>query len=122
MEFSGKVLVVDDSPDIREALSSFLELLGYSVVRAADGMEALAALKAEGDITLVISDLMMPRMDAFGLSAAMRGDETLRRIPLVLMSASHSPEKAAAQMGAIACLGKPFDIQDLVSLLQRCPL
>ena len=62
----GKILVVDDDPDIREAVSMILESQGYEVVTACDGIEALDTLKADRP-NLMILDLLMPRMDGFGV-------------------------------------------------------
>ncbi|MFC2052016.1 response regulator transcription factor [Chloroflexota bacterium] len=62
----GKILVVDDDPDIREAVAMILESQGYEVVTARDGIEGLATLKAENP-DLMILDLMMPKMDGFAV-------------------------------------------------------
>lgn len=62
----GKILVVDDDPDILDAVAMILESQGYNVVTARDGLEGLANLKAEHP-DLMILDLMMPKMDGFGV-------------------------------------------------------
>jgi len=62
----GKILVVDDDPDILEALTMILESQGYQVVTARDGLEGLATLKAENP-DLMILDLLMPKMDGFAV-------------------------------------------------------
>lgn len=61
-----KILLVDDDPDIREALTMILESRGYQTVTASDGIECLAALRAE-EPDLMIIDLLMPKMDGFAL-------------------------------------------------------
>jgi len=61
-----KILVVDDDPDILDATTMILESQGYQVVTARDGIEGLAVLKAENP-DLMILDLMMPKMDGFGV-------------------------------------------------------
>ena len=61
-----KILVVDDDPDIRDAVTMILESQGYEVVTACDGIEGLATLKAENP-DVIILDLMMPKMDGFGV-------------------------------------------------------
>ena len=61
-----KILLVDDDPDIREALTMILESRGYQIVTACDGIECLAALRAE-EPDLMIIDLLMPKMDGFAL-------------------------------------------------------
>ncbi len=63
---SDKILVVDDDPDIREALTMILEAQGYQVATAKDGAEGLASLKAQKP-DLMILDLLMPRMDGFAV-------------------------------------------------------
>jgi two-component system alkaline phosphatase synthesis response regulator PhoP len=62
----GKILVVDDDPDILDALTMILESQGYQVVTARDGIEALANLKAESP-DLMMLDLLMPKMDGFAV-------------------------------------------------------
>jgi DNA-binding response OmpR family regulator len=62
----GKILVVDDDPDILDAVTMILESQGYAVVTARDGIEGLATLKAEHP-DLMILDLMMPKMDGFAV-------------------------------------------------------
>jgi two-component system alkaline phosphatase synthesis response regulator PhoP len=62
----GKILVVDDDPDILDAVTMILESQGYQVVTARDGIEGLATLKAEHP-DLMILDLMMPKMDGFAV-------------------------------------------------------
>ena len=62
----GKILVVDDDPDILDAVAMILESQGYEVVTARDGIEGLATLKAENP-DLMILDLMMPKMDGFAV-------------------------------------------------------
>jgi len=66
-----KILVVDDDSDIREALTMVLESRGYQVVTAQDGIEGLACLKAEKP-NLMILDLLMPKMDGFGVMKELR--------------------------------------------------
>ncbi|MFC1914502.1 response regulator transcription factor [Chloroflexota bacterium] len=62
----GKILVVDDDPDILDAVTMILESQGYTVVTAHDGLEGLVNLKAESP-DLMILDLMMPKLDGFGV-------------------------------------------------------
>jgi DNA-binding response OmpR family regulator len=62
----GKILVIDDDPDILDAVAMILESQGYKVVTARDGIEGLATLKAENP-DLMILDLMMPKMDGFAV-------------------------------------------------------
>ena len=84
---SGVVLVVDDDTDLRESLEILLSSRGYDVVTAADGVQALAWLRANSTVPcLVLLDLMMPGMDGFALHAAMASDPDLAEIPVVVIT------------------------------------
>ena len=108
---SPLVLVVDDDPDILEAVSEILEGEGYRVARARHGVEALDRVEAERP-DLVLLDLMMPVMDGVGFARALR--ERGDAIPTVVISAEGSPNRAQA-VGAQGFLAKPFDIDALLS-------
>lgn len=112
------VLVVDDEFGIGEVLESVLTDAGHDVVLAVNGKQALAKL-AEDEITLVISDLMMPVMDGATLFAAIRGDPALDGVKFVLMSSL--PESAAADKvtGYDAFLRKPFRIPEVMATVTR---
>ncbi|MFH1487098.1 MAG: response regulator [Chloroflexota bacterium] len=71
MEKSPKILIVDDDPDIREAISAVLESQSYEVVQAANGEEGLAKIKDERP-DLMILDLLMPKMDGFAVCRALQ--------------------------------------------------
>ncbi len=84
---SGKILVIDDDPDILEALSMILESQGYQVVTARDGISGLASLKAEKP-DLMILDLLMPKMDGFAVCKELQDPRwaKLRNIPILVLS------------------------------------
>ncbi|MEQ6903262.1 ATP-binding protein [Nocardioides sp. YIM 152588] len=104
------VLVVDDTTIPRVALARGVEREGHRVLQAADGREALRVL-AEQPVDMVLLDLVMPDLDGFGVLEAMRADPALRRIPVLVVSASEATEDVARAigMGAIDCLPKPFE-------------
>ena len=83
----GKVLVVDDDPDILDAVSMILESRGYQVVTARDGIEALATLKAETP-DLMILDLLMPKMDGFAVLRELQDGRwsNYRQTPILVLS------------------------------------
>jgi two-component system chemotaxis sensor kinase CheA len=115
------VLVAEDSITSRTLLKNILESAGYPVTTAVDGAEALAALRA-GEFGLVVSDIDMPRLDGFGLTAAIRADERLARLPVVLVSARETREdrERGVDVGASAYLVKSsFDQSDLLSVVAR---
>lgn len=102
------VLVVDDEPDVSFLLKIILEAEGFEVREAADGLEAMEVC-ARGGIDVVITDLMMPRMNGNELIRSMRATEGLAAIPILAVSA-RSDEVA----GADAVISKPFSSQDLI--------
>ena len=83
-----KILVVDDDFDVLEALTMILESQGYEVITAKDGIEGLACLKAEKP-DLMILDLMMPKMDGFGVLKELREPmwEEIRDVPILVLTA-----------------------------------
>ncbi|MCC6747093.1 MAG: response regulator [Deltaproteobacteria bacterium] len=115
------VLVVDDSATTRALGKSILEAAGYAVRLAVDGADALRVL-AEGGVELVISDVEMPRMDGFELTATIRSTEALRHLPVVLLTARDSVEDRARgrAVGADAYMVKAeFDPLRLLDTLAR---
>jgi len=111
------VLVVDDDPDILEAIADILETEGYRVARARHGGEALARV-AEERPSLILLDLMMPVMDGPAFAAALRSQEGGDRIPVVVISADGNAERAE-RVQAQAFLAKPFDIDALLAQAAR---
>ena len=83
----GKILVVDDDPDILEAVTMILESQDYEVVTARDGVEGLATLKAEMP-DLMILDLMMPKMDGWGVCKELQDPRwsKYRNIPILILT------------------------------------
>src|SRR5690606_9614853 len=86
-----EILVVEDSRTQAEQLRHLLETHGYTVGIAGNGRQALAAMR-EARPALVISDIVMPEMDGYQLCRAIRRDETLRDIPVVLVTSLSSPQ------------------------------
>ena len=112
------VLVVEDDPDLREALSDLIaQRLGARVLDAADGAEALA-LAAEERPDLVLTDWSMPRMGGAGLLRALRADPRTRAVPIVLFSGA-ADRSTAVEMGFDGYLSKPFGLSSLLPLLER---
>jgi CheY-like chemotaxis protein len=109
---SPLVLVVDDDPDILEAVSEILEGEGYRVARAANGAEALARVEAERPGAILL-DLVMPVMDGFAFARTLRA-RAGAPVPVVVISADGSPDRAA-DLDAYAYLAKPFDVDALLA-------
>jgi CheY-like chemotaxis protein len=106
------ILVVDDEPVIRELLVQVLRDEGYATVTAGDGVAALESLES-GDIDLVLTDTMMPRLDGVALIRTMRKRPVLNTMPVVLLSAAGRP--ALDGMGDCVFLPKPFDLTSLLA-------
>jgi two-component system response regulator MprA len=114
------LLVVDDDLDIRDALQDVLELEGYAVLLAADGLEALAQLRqVESPPRLILLDLMMPRMDGFAFREALLKEEHLSGIPVLVASADLDVKGAAEGLGVAGWLRKPLDLSELLSTVKR---
>ncbi|NMO18290.1 response regulator [Pyxidicoccus fallax] len=114
------LLVVDDDLDIRDALQDVFELEGYAVLLAADGLEALTQLRqVETPPHLILLDLMMPRMDGFAFREALRRDESLSGIPVLVASADLDVKGAAEGLGVAGWLRKPLDLSELLSTVKR---
>jgi CheY-like chemotaxis protein len=111
------VLVVDDDLDVRETIRDVVTLIGRSVVTAEDGEAALRALEQLLERPcLILLDLAMPVMDGWQVLRAIRRDDKLARVPVVVISAhagTHPPE------GATALLRKPVDLHVLVDTVRQ---
>lgn len=118
----GKIiLVVEDSITARTLLKNILEGAGYEVRTAVDGVDALTALKTES-VDLVVSDIEMPRMDGFNLTAKIRSEKKLAEMPVVLVTALESREdrERGIDAGANAYIVKSsFDQSNLLEVVGR---
>ncbi|MBF5041270.1 response regulator [Aggregicoccus sp. 17bor-14] len=113
------VLVVDDDPDILEALSEILEAEGFEIRRARNGKEALERLEPDAP-QLILLDLMMPVMDGWEFAQRMRQrPPEIARIPIIVLSADRNVGSKATDLGAVGHLAKPFELNDLLELVRR---
>ena len=112
MGASAKILVVDDDPDMREALQMILESGGYIVVMAEDGEQCLAKLKEEQP-DLLILDLLMPRMDGFEVCKALKDPRYAKyaRMPIIILS---SVQEGVSQRRYELETGVRLDVDDYV--------
>ena len=108
---SKEVLVIDDEPAVRDVLKRILQQSGYIVTCAVDGREALELVHAGGAPDLIILDLNMPVMSGFEVLSAMRVNPKWEKIPVIVMSGTKG--FSAGHLGVIACIEKPFDIEDV---------
>jgi len=115
------VLVAEDSITSRTLLKNILESSGFLVATAIDGSDALAQLKT-GSFDIVISDVEMPRLDGFGLTAAIRGDSRWAATPVVLVTGleSRADRERGIEVGANAYVVKSsFDQGSLLEVIQK---
>jgi signal transduction histidine kinase len=111
---AGRVLVVDDDPDIRALVIEVLRDTGLTVASARDGEEALAeARRMRPDVILL--DKLMPGMDGTEFASVYRA--TGRAAPIIAFCAARDAAQWAAAIGAVSYIGKPFDVKDLERLI-----
>lgn len=114
------ILIIEDEAPIRDNLRQLLQLEGYAVLEAADGISGVeAALASRPD--LILCDILMPGVDGYGVLAELRGTPELTAIPFVFLTASASLEdrSQALKRGADDYLIKPVKIADLLAAIKQ---
>ncbi|MCY1082938.1 response regulator [Archangium lansingense] len=110
------ILVVDDDPDMQDVMALALESGSYQVCRASNGQEALERV-AERAPDLILLDMRMPVMDGWAFAAELRrryGDRT----PIVVCTAAEDVQRRAREIDAVGCLSKPFELDELLRLVE----
>jgi diguanylate cyclase (GGDEF)-like protein len=118
MEPESNILVVDDNPDKLHLLESALKLAGYRVTTATDGDEALAAIESYQP-DLVITDVMMPRMNGYELAQRIRANPRTKFIPVIMQTAAGRRVEDLRRASEVGALGYITDPTDLDLLLAR---
>jgi two-component system, chemotaxis family, chemotaxis protein CheY len=118
-----RALVVDDSRAMRSIISKILARLGFEVVQAADGVEALATLPTGAPVDVVLSDWNMPEMNGLEFVKALRADPKFARVVVVMVTTETHIEQmmTALEAGANEYIMKPFTaevIEDKLRMLQ----
>ena len=110
-----KILIIEDETDIRELLTYNLELEGFDVVGAANGEEALRALRSE-PVQLVVLDLMLPDVSGLEICRYIRRDSNLSRLPVIMLTAKGEEVDRIVgfELGADDYVTKPFNIRETV--------
>ena len=118
MKKIGRVMVVDDEENIREVLSNYLESLGYQVLTAEDGQDALSKFEP-GVFDLIVSDLLMPTIDGLELLKKVR--ERDKDVIFLMITGYPSIETAveAIKKGAYDYITKPFHMEDVKLRIER---
>ena len=110
------ILVVDDEPEMVELVAMALDDGRVAVLTAGDGLEALEIAREERP-RLVLTDVMMPRMDGVELCRCLREDPATRDTAVLLMTAARHRDLSGCD--AVGILRKPFDLGDLVAMVRR---
>lgn len=116
---NSKIMIVDDDPDLRQALRLRLRANHYDTVNAMDGYSAIAmAYKEQPD--LIILDLGLPAGDGFVVLDRLQKDDKLSTIPVIVLTARdpQSSERSALQAGAAAFFQKPADNAELLEVIR----
>jgi CheY-like chemotaxis protein len=115
------VLVVDDDPDLRATVAEILDLEGCDVEQATNGAEALEQIEAAPPCVILL-DMRMPVLDGWGVARELRARGI--EVPIVVMTAAQDAGRWAREIDADAFLAKPFDLDDLLTVVSRfaqCP-
>jgi two-component system cell cycle response regulator DivK len=115
-----KILYIEDHPAQRDIMAQMLELSGYEVAVASDGLDGLEQVRSWGP-DLVLMDLRMPRMDGFEATRELRKDPTTAKIPIIAISAwaSAKHKERALEAGANEHFTKPVDLSKLLDTINR---
>jgi CheY-like chemotaxis protein len=113
---NGPILIVEDIPHILELLEVTLKFKGYDVMTARNGDEALELIGTDPPV-LILTDILMPRLDGYALAQAVRSNPETRHIPVIFISATFiTPEdkEFALSLGAVRFLEKPIEASELL--------
>jgi CheY-like chemotaxis protein len=114
------VLLVEDDPDIREAIGDVLQEEGYTVEMADTGQQALDRLRGGDRLPdVILLDLMMPVMDGWKFRQEQKQHPAWEAIPVIVLSAVGNTQERAESIGASGCLRKPLDIDELLDMLEK---
>jgi len=116
----AKIVIAEDEPDIRALITFTLRFAGHEVVSAANGAEAVDAVRREKP-DIVLLDVRMPRLTGYEACRRLKADEATRDIPIVFLSAKgqEAEVKEGLEAGAIDYILKPFAPDQLISRLQE---
>lgn len=115
-----RVLVIDDSEDMRVLLTILLESKGYHAEFSSNGREALRMLNSATELPdMILVDLQMPVMDGYSFIACQRRIPKLQKIPVIVMSGDDADLASRAKLNRLSVLRKPISIKSLMDVLER---
>ena len=115
----GRILVVDDEPDLIRVLEFGLKASGYTVEVASDGQEGLKkAREIKPDVILL--DLMLPKLDGYKVCRLLKFDDRFKHIPIIILSArtQEGDQTLALEMGANRFVTKPYDFAEILGYIE----
>ena len=115
---SGRVLIVDDSPDLRDAAAAFLRASSLEVETAVDGLDAIKKLERGFRPDVILLDVVMPRIDGFAFRRWQLADPRFAKTPVVVLSGEYNPTRAERLIG-LSVISKPPDPDVLLKTIQR---
>jgi CheY-like chemotaxis protein len=113
-----KILVIDDEPNVVKMVRSRLETENYVVVAAFNGKEGLEKVKSERP-DLIILDILMPEMDGYTFVKEIRSNQSLKHIPIIILTAKDKMKDLFAMEGIKDYIVKPFKGEDLLEAVNR---
>jgi DNA-binding NarL/FixJ family response regulator len=115
-----KILIVDDDLGTRLSISDYLELSGYSVIMADNGQDGLAMVKANYP-DLIVTDIVMPRLNGYELVRQVRQQPHFRLLPVILLTARTKTQERILgyQSGCDLYLPKPFELEELAAAIRN---
>lgn len=118
--FQPKVIIVDDDRETREMLTLTLELEGFEVAQAANGLRLISILHVDRP-DVILLDVMMSWIDGFELCRSIKKNEEFRDIPVIFLSAKKTPEdvREGLEAGAVDYFTKPVDVEKLVARIRQ---
>lgn len=116
-----KVLIVDDSPSVRQQVGLALKQAGFSILEAVDGQDGVNKINQDRDIGMVICDVNMPRMNGLELVESVQRTPGRNGLPIVMLTTEGQPQlmQRAKKAGAKGWIVKPFKANLLVAAVQK---
>lgn len=115
-----KILIIDDEPSVIAILKTRLEAIGYEVVEAIDGEEALHQTEKEMP-DLIILDIMLPKIEGFKICRILKYDDRFKKIPIIMLTAKgqEKDRKLGYEVGADKYINKPYEAEELINEIDK---
>jgi two-component system chemotaxis response regulator CheY len=117
----AKILIIDDSETVRMEVRETLETGGHEVFEAIDGVEGLSQFKNIPGIQMAICDVNMPNMDGITMCGKVKEDESIAKIPIIMLTTESSPDLKARgkEAGVLAWMIKPFNGEKMLAAITK---